>query len=390
MCPAAQERSCPRCDYLPDHPTPSPVKHFRHRLWILALAVLVPSVAGAQSAASVMRARLAADSVAAAMLRDSVAGVVIGAFRGAEPLFMAAHGQADLQSGRPLRSDEPLPIGSITKQFVAVAVLALAEEGRLTLDDPVTRFLSELGDGFRGITIRQLLHQTSGIGRYEGAFQTGPPGSSEAVVRVIAAATKEFAPGARFAYNNANYYLLGVLIERVTDQPWHAFLRARFFGPLGMTHTGLCGDDAPDGAATGYLVFGRRVDRAAIPAVMTGAAGALCSTVTDLGVWSHALHTGTLLTPAWGRLLSTPPQLPGVQPAPYGMGAVVAHLDGNRELWHNGALTSGFSSMLAYYPDDSLTVVVLANSFPARPEPAVRAIARAWFGDARGAHIPVR
>ncbi|HEX6250682.1 MAG TPA: serine hydrolase domain-containing protein [Gemmatimonadaceae bacterium] len=350
------------------------------RALVLAV-VLIPSLAGAQALTPAERARHAADSAAAALIADSVAGVVIGVFRGTTREFTSAYGYADVAARRRMTADAEMPIASITKQFVAAGVLALVDEGRVNLDDQIAKHLPPMS-AHGNVTVRQLLHQTSGIGRYESAIQTRLLSSTDDVVQVIAEAPVEFQPGERFSYNNANYLLLGALIERVTGQRWDEYLGARFFARVGMAHTRGCPDGAEPGSVVGYMsAGGPRVRRARLPLVLTGASGGLCSTAADLARWSVALHGGELLSPAGTAAMITPLPLPAQAGAgAYAMGTVVSMLDGHRELWHNGALSSGFHSMLAYYPDDSLTVVVLTNTFPKRPEPAARAVARAWFG----------
>ncbi len=336
---------------------------------------LAPTSAHAQPSD---RLRAVVDSAVMDRVAIGVPGIVVGVYRDTVPVYVRAEGVTDRTTGRAYLPAQRQPIGSITKQITAVAVLALVDAGRLALDDTVGAYVPGFRASHAGVTVRQLLNQVGGIGRYEQRFALGAPASSDTVLRVIAAAPTEFAPGARFAYNNANYYLLGAIIERVTGRVWHEHLAEAFFAPLGMHHTAPCAPSPAD-TITGYMRAGGPVTaRPPMPVLTTAAAGSLCSTVADLARWASALHHGRLLTPASYALLSTPAALPNGAPNAYGMGMVRAAIDSLPRLWHNGALTSGFNAQLAYYPADDLTIVVMANGFPAEVEEVDAAAYRAW------------
>jgi CubicO group peptidase (beta-lactamase class C family) len=345
----------------------------------LAAALLLTGAGLAPLAAQPAAVVAAADSLAAArMSRDSVPGLVLAVYRDGRPVLRRAYGRTAVDGGAPMTPETALPIASITKQLTAAAVLRLADSGRMQLDAPVSTYLPELRQ--RGtVTVRQLLHQRSGLGRYERPYAMVRPASAAAVLAIIDSVPVEGPPGGAFSYNNANYYVLGELAARVGgDASWDAHLGRVFLRPLGMTATRACG--AGDPVPTGYLLGGgARRPGAPLPALMTAAAGGLCSTVDDLARWSAALHGGRVLSPASYALMTTPST--GAGPFnPYGMGAVRALLGGRPKLWHNGALTWGFNGMLAHYPADSLTVVVLTNAYPARVEETEEALARAALG----------
>lgn len=323
-------------------------------------------------------ARLA-DSLAAARMRDSVTGLVVGVYHRGRPLLRRAWGTGDSAFARPLAVDGTLPIGSVTKQLVAVAVLRLVDEGKLALDAPASRWLPRLGGAAKDVTVRQLLNQRSGLPRYEMlALARGAGVTKDAVVTIIDSLPRQFTPGARFDYNNANYYLLGALVEVVTGKSWDAYVGDALLRPLGMTATRRCAgvDDAGLAGFVRMTPTSPRLRGRPVPAVAIEAAGALCSSIDDMARWSAALHGGRLLTPASYQAMVTPPD--GTNP--YAMGTVAQPVGGHRRFWHNGAITSGFSAQLAHYPDDSLTIVVLAPTFPARPEDVELMLGRAVLG----------
>lgn len=324
------------------------------------------------------RLRLSVDSSVDARIAVAVPGVVVGVFRDSTELYVRSAGESTRSSGRAYRATQPQPIGSVTKQFTAVAVLSLVDSDQVALEDSIGRWFASFPARLRGITVRQLLNQTSGLGRYEGRFMLGAPTSMDTVLQVIAAAAPTFAPGEKFGYNNANYAVLGAIIERVSGESWDRFLASRFFQPLGLQQTNPC-ELTPADSLVGYMRAGATpAPRPPIPVLMTNAAGALCSTVHDLARWAHALHSGRLLSPESYALVHTPPALPDGTPNAYGMGLVSARVGRHPRWWHNGALTSGFHAQLAYYPDDRLTIIVLANAFPAELEAVDEAAYRAW------------
>lgn len=345
----------------------------------LAVAALITvpvfSVHAQSNSEAVARASTIADSIAGARLADGAPGMIIAVYRDGTPLFRRAYGQADPEHGNPLAADAPMRLASITKQFTAAATLKLIDEGRLTLDAPVTGFVPLLGAAGEGVTVRHLLTQRSGLGRFEPAFAQAPPATANDVVRAIAVAPRQGAPGARFEYNNANYYLLGEIITRIAGAPWERYLADRLLIPAGAAGIRPC--DARDDGVRSYLLTGNLSRRAmpTLPNVLLGAAGELCASADDLARWSGALHGGHLLSDTSYRLMVTP--LPGSE---YAMGTVASSLGGMSRLWHNGGLSSGANTVVAHYPSQRLTVVVLANGFPVRPEDVEQHVAAALLG----------
>lgn len=368
---------------------------------LLAVAL---SLAGAVSAPALFAADLPdkADVArdAAALLADALPsdgpGAVVLVARGDEILFQHASGQADIEAGTALDVDDTFRIGSVTKQFAAAGLLKLVEAGKVSLDDPLSKFLPDFPNG-AAITVRQLLNHTSGIKSY-----TGIPGymvdgiradlTTPELIAVFKDLPVDFAPGADWAYNNSGYVLVGAVIEAASGQPWHEYLEDQFFEPLGMDATGYGADPAVvAGQVHGYTFDGEK----AIPAMQISmtqphAAGALVSSVQDLLVWNRALHEGNVLAPESYELMVTP--VGAAVDDHYGFGLTVGTVRGEPMLQHGGGI-HGFASYLLYLPGTDTTVAVLQNADQAigsfGPSSAAHKLAAVAIGDPYPAPVAI-
>lgn len=359
------------------------------RTTLLALLAILPSAAVPVVSQSPARTELAArvDTLArAAMEAEHIPGLSIAVVRGRDTVVARGWGFADLENRVPATERTVYRIGSVTKQFTAVAILQLVMQGRLSLGDTVQRFVPQFPTPGRTITIRHLLTHTSGIPNYTaiGApFRTRlrldlPQDSVLALVRDRPA---DFPPGQRFSYSNTGYHLLGMIIERVTGEPYAQYIARHFAAPVGLRSTSYC-DNRPiiSGRAQGYATDSSGVVNAEyISMHIPFSAGALCSTVLDLIAWQQALWSDRLLQAGGYASMTTPPVLASGSRSPYGFGLGVGTLGTHRQVAHSGGI-NGFSSALNTYPDDSVTVIVLANSEDANASRLAQRIARATFG----------
>ena len=302
---------------------------------------------------------------------DDAPGMAVLLARGDEILYRGAHGSASLELGVPLSPDQVFRIGSVTKQFAAAAVLKLAEDGKLSLDDPLAKFVPGYPGGDK-VTVEMLLNHTSGIRSYtdlQGVME-GPIRKDVTTAQLIDTFKDEkpdFAPGEGWYYNNSGYVLVGAVIESASGMPWHAYLDETFFKPLGMAHTRY-GNEAEamiPGHVDGYTDSNGKWARAMfLSMTQPHAAGALVSTVDDLLAWNRALHGGQLLQPESYARMVTP--VGKAAEHDYGFGISTGTLRGERQLQHGGGIF-GFSAYLLYLPDSRLTAVVLYNADSGRP-----------------------
>lgn len=322
-----------------------------------------PGGSAAERAATVARL----DSVAAAWLAEgSTPGVSIAVVRGRDTLLVRGYGVADRASNAPVAPATVFRIGSVTKQFTAALVMQLVEQGKVALDDSIAAHLAGLPAAWRGVTVRQLLNHTSGIPSYT---DLGPSWrqrwaedmAPDTVAALTAAQPMTFAPGAGWKYNNTGYVLLGMLVERKHGKPYAAVVAERIATPLGLASLGYCPPALPAaGHATGYARQpGGFVDAPKLSMTQPYAAGALCATAADLARWNAALAGGRVVSPASWAQMTTPTGAAEAQGYGFGIGARA--FEGRRRVSHSGGI-HGFVSQNAYYPDDSLSVVVLANS----------------------------
>jgi CubicO group peptidase (beta-lactamase class C family) len=339
---------------------------FRRGLILFAWLASMTAV----SAAPVPDAAIAGQVQAAlerAVAADGPGAVVLVA-KGDTVLFRGARGQAQIELGVPLAADQVFRIASITKIFTAATVLKLAEQGRLSIDDKLGKYLPDFPGADR-IALRQLLNHTAGVSDNAKPAQPGflrRDVDTATQVAEIAKRAPDFEPGTRWSYSNAGYILLGAVIEKVTGQRWHEAMRTLLLEPAGMTAIRY-GDNAAliPGRVAGYTTDNpaHRVENASfISSSVPAAAGGLVGTADDLVRWMRALANGRVISPHSFREMSTPaPSLPGMSPTRrYGLGLYLWRVRGSDMLGHTGQI-NGFASAVGYLPKQGITVVVLAN-----------------------------
>lgn len=320
----------------------------------------------------------AADSIAAAQLAEGVPGLSIAVRKG-DLTFARAYGLIDREAGIPARTDTVFSVGSLTKQFTAAAIVKLEEQGKLSITDKARKYLPELDARFDTITIRHLLQHTSGVREYVSQLTSRTdPKTRQEIFAMITAAAPHFQPGSRWEYSNSGYYLLGVIIERTSGQTYEQYVRDTFFTPMGLGSTSFSGETAP--SPRGYTASSGgpvTLDLVVNPSLLY-ANGSICSTASDLVRWTTAL----VASPLHARMISD--RIVAVLPgADYGYGLIIDTFEGRVRVWHGGGL-NGFTSFLAWFPEEGLTVAVLMNlndQSDDRVNDVTDAIAHSLFAD---------
>lgn len=278
-------------------------------------------------------------------------------------------GFADIEAQHLAAPETCYRIGSITKQFTAAAVLHLQDQGRLTVDAPVSAYLPDYPNADR-ITVHHLLTHTSGIPDYERLpvyMETlDQPATTAELVARFADLPLQFSPGRRFAYSSSNYMVLTRIIEEVSGKSYGEFLQDEFFRPLYMTQTGPDdGDFTAADRARGYIpARGQLGPARGIDMSIPSGAGALVTNVFDLYGWIQALQQGLVLEAPAVEQLFTPyvamESSPRTSGAQYGYGWVIDESLGRTRYWHPGHIF-GYAALVATYPEDNATVIVLSN-----------------------------
>lgn len=358
-------------------------------LMTVSTAVLLcPGVAVAQVASGAdTRMAVAVDRVAAkALASKAAAGFALAVMRDDRVVLARGYGMADLEQRTPATADTVFRIGSITKEFTAAAVLKLAEAGKLSLDDPLAKYLPTFPRGGE-VTLRQLLLHTSGIADYTSApgFLALSPRefTTDEMTALIAGAKPlyDFAPGTAWRYSNSGFFLLGRVIEQASGQRYADYVRTALLSPLGLRSIAV--DDVAEivpHRAHGYdKSTGKPVgfsNASHLSLSVAGAAGAVRATAVDLARWHQALLGGRVIKPnsvrmmlepgrvADGRLASAARRLaPGETepPSDFGFGIYTSKAGGRTQIGHGGSI-NGFNAAVQYFPAERVTIVLLTNT----------------------------
>lgn len=342
-------------------------------------AVLVATVVSPVTAQTTPPNLAALDSVAAAGVRANRAvGLVAAVVKGSDTLLMKGYGKADLEWDVPMPVDAMFEIGSVSKQFAAVAILQLRDAGKLSLDDHITKWVPHLGASGERVTLRHLLTHTSGIRRFadEDEFEINwfaprfPRDSASPFVRIEPFL---FQPGEAQAYSNSGFWLLGLVVEKASGMKYEDYLAKQIFEPLGMTRSMYCVSHANiPRRAHGYGMEGPGRFRRALMVNYTWvfAPGAICSTAGDVVRWLQALHGGKVLSAKSYTEMTTHAMLNDGTSVNYGFGIKVAeNYRGLKYIGHGGT-APGFRAEAAWYPEAQMAVVVLMNTSPTNLSPA--------------------
>ncbi len=322
--------------------------------------------------------------VASEMRAQQIPGLSLAVLRDGRPLYLRSFGVATLEHAVPVKPDTLFQLGSIGKQFTSTAVLLLAREHRLDLDDPLSKYLPEVPPGWRTVTLRDMLKHQSGIA------QLTPPDhdlldlhhdyTDEEYIRLATSLPLEFEPGTDAAYSDTAYVLLGIVIGRLTGRFYGDLLEEKVFHPLTMARTRIISDiDIIPDRASGYErgpAGALRNQGWVAPALNRTADGSLYSTVLDLAKWDQALWAGTILTrEELARAWTIDALKDGSTPLlHYGYGWEINSLRGHRVIEYDGNW-QGFQAAMARYEDRHLTVIALTNLSLCRVQRIVHTVA---------------
>ena len=366
-------------------PAPSPFRAPALAL-LLALALSLTAVSAAPPPAGTLAAEV--DRLFAEWDTTRTPGAAVLITDGPDVVLERCYGMADLEHGVPITPETRFELASVSKPFTAYAVLLLAHEGRLNLDDDVRLYLPELPDHGTPITIRHLLHHTSGLSEWRqilayAGLRSGDNFSLEDLLAMLEhQRVLDFAPGSRWQYSNTNYALLAEIVARVTGRPFGEWMAEQIFVPLEMRSTSIPVDgtrillDRANGyGRRGGELVRRLTERFEIP----GPAHAF-STLRDMARWVDNFRTGRLGGPELVREMQRKGRLNNGEEIFYAAGVGVAEHRGLRTVGHSGQ-TGGFKSQLLYCPEVEVGVVVLGNERSLNAERLARSVLDLYLGD---------
>lgn len=312
------------------------------------------------------------------LTKTGVPSASVGVVQGGHIVFTKAYGSARLSPPMPATADLRYAVGSISKQFTAACMLLLQEEGKLSIDDPIAKYFPELTRA-QDVRIRHILSHTSGYEDYAPQDYTIPawtkPTTASAVVHEWATKPLDFEPGSQYQYSNTNFNIAGLIVEKVSGEPFWAFLSRRVLKPLGMTRTIDLDTEHDKLEPVGYM---RNALGPLRPAIMEApgwyfADGEMAMPVGDLLLWDISLINRSLLKPASYTLMETDQPLTTGGTAHYGLGVTLSMRDGHPVVSHGGEV-GGFVAQNTVFPDDKLAIAVMTNQ---EASAAAGAIARA-------------
>ena len=336
-----------------------------HLTAFVALCLVFAQYASAQNTATVsspsaQQITAKVDEYMNAAVRvDGFSGSILIA-RDGQPVVSKGYGMANVELDVPNSPQTVFRLGSVTKQFTAMAIMMLAERGKLNVNDPACKYLTDCPAAWQPITVKNLLTHTAGVPNYTGfpdfAKTAVLPTTNAAMIAQLRDKPLEFAVGEKYAYSNSGYYLLGAIIERASGKTYADFLQENIFTPLGMKQTGY---DSPlriiKNRAAGYARQGGKIINASyMDMTIPYAAGAMYSTTGDLLLWDQALYTEKLVSRKSLDETFTPFK------SNYGYGWSIGKRFDRQVIAHGGGIY-GFATEIARFPADKVTVVVLSN-----------------------------
>jgi CubicO group peptidase (beta-lactamase class C family) len=352
------------------------------RYWAIFILTLVLSSSAALAAAD--QTPDAVDQfVDAEMARQHIPGVALLVSRDGKPVRSQGYGMSNLELQVPVKPETIFQSGSVGKQFTATAVMMLVEEGKVGLEDPLTKYFPGAPAAWQKVTVRNLLSHTAGFTDYPKSFDFRKDYTEAELLKIVEDIPLAYAPGTSWSYSNLGYLTLGILIHKVTGEFYGDFLQQRIFKPLGMSATRIINeaDIIPNRAAGYRLEKGELKNQEWVsPVLNTTADGSLYFSIVDLAKWDAALYTEKLLKKSTLEQMWTVAKLSNGQPnsGQYGFAWFIGTKNGHHVVEHEGQW-QGFETEISRYVDDRITVVVLTNLGSAKPDKIADRVAEMYL-----------
>lgn len=303
------------------------------------------------------------DLVKTEMQKNKVPGLSLAVVKNGQILLAKGYGLANVELQVAVKPETIFQSGSVGKQFAATAVMMLVEEGKINLDERISKYLGSVPESWKTITVRHLLTHTSGLANDFSDEDYHRNFTEDELLKRAQELPVEFQPGERWAYSNVGYVVLGIMIGKVTGKFYGDVLQERIFKPLGMTTARIISetDIVPNRAAGYQTIKGELKNQEWVsPTMNTTADGSLYLTALDMAKWDAALYGEKLLKKASLDEMWTPVKLNNGKTYPYGFGWAFGEVGKHRIIEHSGAW-QGFTTNISRYVDDKLTIIILDN-----------------------------
>ncbi len=306
------------------------------------------------------------DFIAEQLKERKIPGLSIAVIRDGEVLKAAGYGMAKLEFQVPATKETVYEIGSISKQFAAEAVMLLVDEGKLDLDKSITEYLpSNAPESWKPISVRNLLNQTSGLKDWTEVkeFSYRREYTSEEFIDLVSAFPLEFQPNDDWKYSNTNLPLVGIIVERVSQKSYEAFVSERIFAPLGLPSIQFNHNSKiVSGRASGYVLRDDRLEQGEPfrPKIIAPSGGVLANAV-DLARWWETMLQGRLLKATSLEQMLLPTKLNNGKSVSHGFAFFIDTFNGHKMIFHHGSTVGGFGSVVRYFPNEKLTIAVIGN-----------------------------
>lgn len=350
----------------------------------LVWLILVCAVLGGCGDADGVKAQSAqVDALFAPFTSGVQPGAAVMIIRDGEILHQAGYGYANLDEQQPIRSNTAFRLASVSKQFTAMAVMVLEEDGALSYDDPVSKYLPQLAP-YEGVTIRHLLTHTGGLPEYYESIDTesSQPTNADALRLLGEMDEAVFAPGEQYEYSNPGYDMLAPLVEAASGMEFPVFMKQRVFEPAGM-HASLIHDHRPPEIPHRALGYAPAGDGFALddfdPLNGIVGSGGMYSTLQDFFAWDQALYGSAPVSRQSIQTAFTPMKLADGTSTDYGFGWRVDEYQGRRRVRHGGSWV-GFRTHIARYPESRFSIVILSNRADFQPAEYIDPITDIYLG----------
>jgi len=324
-----------------------------------ALVLLLAATVVAQPAPVVAQNDNIDDLIEAEMHKQNIPGLSLAVIKDGEILKAKGYGLANLKLKLQAKPETVYRIASVSKQFIATGIMLLVQEGKVGLDDPISKYLEGTPATWKTITVRHLLTHTSGIVREAPGFDPHKIQTDANVIKTAYSLPLRFAPGEKWEYTNTGYFALAEIIRKVSGQPWNEYLSKKVFKPSGMDTTYPTNSEVNvPNLAQGYVDNDKLKNADYWLALRPS--GAFLSSVLDLAKWDAVLYSDKILNASTRHQMWTPVKLNDGTSFPYGFGWELGSFRGHKLVHHGGGM-SGFRAEFARFVDDRLTIIILMN-----------------------------